>query len=155
MAALKLSIAAKDRGLPLESSGSSAEGFQTDDNSTSGTEFSDTKPESDSNDVLTGLNHDSHNDDLQSTHVDHPPVTHNHPLIPDASMTVRGYQLVGRGGNLYNRVFTNSAIKSKNGATDHDLYWYSLSTNSQLSKLIIPFDALGCSDVNEFCSCSF
>ena len=32
-----------------------------------------------------------------------------------------------------------------NGATDHDLYRYSLSTKSQLSKLSIPLDALRCS----------
>ena len=36
-----------------------------------------------------------------------------------------------------------------NGATDHDLYRYSLSTKSQLSKLnSIPLDALRCSDVS-------
>ena len=35
-----------------------------------------------------------------------------------------------------------------NGATDHDLYKYSLSTKSQLSKLSIPLDALRCSDVS-------
>ena len=111
MAALKLSIAAKDGGLPLESSGSSAEGFQTNDNSSSGTEVSDTEPESESDDELTSLNNDSNNDDY--THVDHPPVTNNHPPIPDASMTDDGYQLVGKGGKPYTRVFTNSAIRSK------------------------------------------
>ena len=35
-----------------------------------------------------------------------------------------------------------------NGATDHDLYRYSLSTKSQLSKLSIPLDALRCNDVS-------
>ena len=35
-----------------------------------------------------------------------------------------------------------------NGATDHDLYRYSLSTKSQLSKISIPLDALRCSDVS-------
>ena len=64
IAALKYSIAAKSGGLPLESSGSSAEGFHTDDNSTSGTEVSDTEPESDSDDELTSLNHVSKNDDI-------------------------------------------------------------------------------------------
>ena len=113
MAALKLSIAAKDGSLPLESSGSSTEGFQTDDNSSSGTEVSDTEPESESDDELPSLNNDSNNDDLQPTHVDHPSVTYNHPPIPDASMTDGGYQLVGKGGKPYNRVFTNSAIRSK------------------------------------------
>ena len=102
MAALKLSIATKDGGLPLESGGSSAEGFQTD-NSSSETEVSDTEPESESDDELTSLNNDSNNDDY--THVDHPPVTNNHPLIPDASMTDGGYQLVGKGGKPYYSVF--------------------------------------------------
>ena len=50
MAALKLTIAEKDGRLPLESSGSSAKGHQTDDNSTSRTEVSDAEPESDSDD---------------------------------------------------------------------------------------------------------
>ena len=51
MAALKLSIAAKDGGLPLESSVSSAKDLQTDDNnSSSGTEVSDTETESESDD---------------------------------------------------------------------------------------------------------
>ena len=36
-----------------------------------------------------------------------------------------------------------------NGATDHDLYRYSLSTKSQLSKLSIPLDALRCNDVHQ------
>ena len=35
-----------------------------------------------------------------------------------------------------------------NGSRDHDLYRYSLSTKSQLSKLSIPLDALRCNDVS-------
>ena len=114
MAALKLSIAAKDGGLPLESSVSSAKDLQTDDNSSSsGTEVSDTETESESDDEFPSLNHENNNDDLQSTHVDNPPATHKHPPIPDDSMTDGGYQLVGNGGKPYKRVFTNSAIRSK------------------------------------------
>ena len=48
------------------------------------------------------LNNDSNNDDY--IHVDHPPVTNNHPPIADASMTDDGYQLVGKGGKPYTRV---------------------------------------------------
>ena len=41
-----------------------------------------------------------------------------------------------------------------NGATDHDLYRYSLSTKSQLSKLSIPLDALRCNDVSCTVQCT-